>query len=437
MLKNLNQDNIEDFIDNELSKRDYKPKTKKTYKYSLNKLFEFYKDKKPEDISFEQIKNFFKFFISRKRYSAQTIYVFNCAFDFFYNDVLKKDYDLKGIATLKKERKIPEVLTKYEMIALLNSIHDTRLRTFVALVYSTGLDLGEATRLKVKDIDYKNKKINLANIRNKGTKDAILSEYVNQELQSYIIKYKPKKWLFESSKNDSPINHSTLQRSFRKALLNAGIYRNVSIKSLKYSYIKHLEQYGVPLINILEELGIYTPESLHAFSQVNRKKDRIIVSPLDKIIYDTSSGEVDTKPLEKLLLTILNDDEKEYLLEAIKCLNNGTLKAAVVLAWAASIRNIHNKCFYKHSKKTVNSFIKKHQPKAPNINKIDDFSYINDKSILETCRDLGEFDKNEKDILTECLNLRNKCGHPGKYSPKPLKVASFIEDIITIVFSKQ
>jgi len=44
-------------------------------------------------------------------------------------------------------------------------------------------------------------------------------------------------------------------------------------------------------------------------------------------------------------------------------------------------------------------------------------------------------DKNEKDILEEALNLRNKCGHPGKYKLGPKKVSSFIEDIVNIVFS--
>ena len=48
--------------------------------------------------------------------------------------------------------------------------------------------------------------------------------------------------------------------------------------------------------------------------------------------------------------------------------------------------------------------------------------------------DLGEFDKNEKDTIEEALNLRNRCGHPGKYRPGIKKASSFIEDIISVVF---
>ncbi len=55
--------------------------------------------------------------------------------------------------------------------------------------------------------------------------------------------------------------------------------------------------------------------------------------------------------------------------------------------------------------------------------------------LLLAANDLGLFDKNEKDTLTEALNLRNRCGHPSKYRPGVKKVSAFVEDITSIVFA--
>jgi hypothetical protein len=83
---------------------------------------------------------------------------------------------------------------------------------------------------------------------------------------------------------------------------------------------------------------------------------------------------------------------------------------------------------------TLNAAVQKFDRKARTVNKVDDFAYLKDSTVLLVAKEVGEFDKNQKDILEECLNLRNKCGHPGKYAPRPFKVASFIEDLVTILF---
>ena len=51
--------------------------------------------------------------------------------------------------------------------------------------------------------------------------------------------------------------------------------------------------------------------------------------------------------------------------------------------------------------------------KSQEVKKIEDFSYINDALLLLACQELGEIDKGEKDSLEDCLDTRNKCGHPG------------------------
>jgi len=77
----------------------------------------------------------------------------------------------------------------------------------------------------------------------------------------------------------------------------------------------------------------------------------------------------------------------------------------------------------------------KHDPKARPVHQLDDFAYIKDALALLAARDLGLLDKNQKDTLEDALGLRNRCGHPSKYKPGVKKVSSYIEDIVSVVFS--
>ena len=60
---------------------------------------------------------------------------------------------------------------------------------------------------------------------------------------------------------------------------------------------------------------------------------------------------------------------------------------------------------------------------------------MKDDFTIQLSNRLGLYDKNQKnELINSCLGLRNKCGHPSRYNPKPNKVKAFIEDMISMVF---
>lgn len=143
--------------------------------------------------------------------------------------------------------------------------------------------------------------------------------------------------------------------------------------------------------------------------------------------------EHDVGTLSKLVASITNTYERDYFQEALKCLQVGALRATVVFVWSGTIRRIQQECLKKRVS-AVNSAVQRHDSRARTITNIDDFSYIKDSTALLASQDLGIYDKSQRQILEQALVLRNKCGHPGKYSPGPKRVSSFIEDIIGIVY---
>ena len=144
--------------------------------------------------------------------------------------------------------------------------------------------------------------------------------------------------------------------------------------------------------------------------------------------------EHDVGTLEGIIAGVANSDVRHYLEEGIKCLQVGALRACTVFVWVAAVRTIQTEIMAKGSN-TVNSALQKHDAKARTVKSLDDFAYIKDATTLLAAQELGILDKNQKDTLTESLNLRNRCGHPGKYRPGVKKVSAFVEDVTSIVFA--
>ncbi len=128
-----------------------------------------------------------------------------------------------------------------------------------------------------------------------------------------------------------------------------------------------------------------------------------------------------------------DDAVRGYLEEAVKCLNVDALRASVVFLWSGVARTLQDRALLRGTTQ-LNSALQKHDPKARTITKVDDFAWVRDKNLLLACGELGLLDKGERGTLEDALNLRNRCGHPTRYKPGVAKVASFIEDVVGIVW---
>jgi hypothetical protein len=144
--------------------------------------------------------------------------------------------------------------------------------------------------------------------------------------------------------------------------------------------------------------------------------------------------EHDVATLRALAAKVSDSVVRDYILEAIKCLSVGALRAAIVFLWTGAIRTLQEEALAKYAA-TLNAAIAKHDPKPRSVKKLEDFAYIRDATALLAFQELGILDKGEKTTLGEGLDLRNRCGHPTKYIPGTKKASSFIEDTVGIVFA--
>ena len=143
----------------------------------------------------------------------------------------------------------------------------------------------------------------------------------------------------------------------------------------------------------------------------------------------------DISLLTKQISGMKDPDVKDYVSEALKALQGGATRAAVVFMWVGAVRLIQT-AILDLGVTQANAAIQKHYQKARVVKTIDDLQFVQEATLLLAARDLGIFDKGETQILEHCLDVRNKCGHPGKYKPGPKKLSSIIEDLISVVYAR-
>jgi hypothetical protein len=114
-------------------------------------------------------------------------------------------------------------------------------------------------------------------------------------------------------------------------------------------------------------------------------------------------------------------------------LDVGAYRAGIIFIWNYAIRNIQHRLL-RHSINTLNQAIEKHSNNSKRVTTEDDFAFIKESIVLLVSVDLGEFDKNQKKILDDCLEIRNLCSHPGKYKPTETKAKSYVEDLLNILY---
>lgn len=141
----------------------------------------------------------------------------------------------------------------------------------------------------------------------------------------------------------------------------------------------------------------------------------------------------DIAALEALISQVADPDIHDYLTEALACLQFGALRASVVFLWVGAVRTLQQEAL-RHGTTALTIAVRKHDPKARDITTLDHFAYIKESTLLLAIEGIGMMDKNQRQMLEHALDLRNKCGHPGKYNPGPKKVSAFIEDVLKIVF---
>jgi integrase/recombinase XerD len=259
---------------NELKIRGFSGLTVRNYSFFVDK-FIANSGKKAEEVNEDDAKAYLATLFETK--SKNTIMLAAAALKFFFKEILKKSFE--SVRVPKKEKRLPEVLTKQEVLKLIDSADNLKSKLIVSLLYSSGLRVSEIVNLKVSDIDFQN---NIGWVRKgKGSKDRMfnLSKNLNDEIQKYL-EGRENKYVFSK---EEPLTTRNVQKIIFNLRNKAGINKKVTPHTMRHSYATHLLEQGTDIRIIQSLLGHSNLNTTQVYTHVSSDQIKKVQNPFDNL----------------------------------------------------------------------------------------------------------------------------------------------------------
>lgn len=197
------------------------------------------------------------------------------------------------LPVIRKRRKLPVVLSKKEMAAMMNISCLISHRVMIAVLYGCGLRCAEVRHIKLTDIDFDRAMLHVR--QSKGRKDRYvpLGKTLPSILEKYIEIRKPVLWLFPGQRSgrrnrfsavfEPQYGQRTVQWAIQRAAQLAGITKPVNVHSLRHTYATHLLEDGVNILTIKELLGHAHVRTTMIYLHVAQINNHQKCSPLDTL----------------------------------------------------------------------------------------------------------------------------------------------------------
>lgn len=191
--------------------------------------------------------------------------------------------DFKTIAP-RKDKKLPNVLSKEEILRLIQVTKNLKHRVCITLLYSSGLRIGELLSLRIKDIDFNRMLLKIE--QGKGRKDRFvpLAQSIVPMLRNYLLTYEPKYLLIEGANSNTLYTQASVRKFLFKSCEKAGISKKVTPHTLRHSYATHLLEGGTDIRYIQTLLDHAKPETTMIYTHVQSEDLKKLNNPLDIIV---------------------------------------------------------------------------------------------------------------------------------------------------------
>jgi integrase/recombinase XerD len=276
----LRQKMIEDMQLHSFAKR-----TQDSYLRVVRQLAE-YCNKPPDQITEEELRQYFLYLKNVKRCSRSSITLALCVIKFFYERTLQRQWSTLDLVRPPREKKLPVVLSVEEVRQILARVRRWRYRVCLSTIYACGLRLQEGLHLQIGHIDGARQLLHVCH--GKGGKDRYvpLPELVLRMLRQYWATHRDPVWIFPSSRQNvkGPMNASGVQRAFQGALLDSGIQKPATVHTLRHSYATHLLENGLNLRLIQSYLGHASPSTTAIYTHLTKPSEDLALQAVNRVV---------------------------------------------------------------------------------------------------------------------------------------------------------
>lgn len=259
--------------------------------YRFTKRFLDFIGKEAMSITYADIRKFIFHLKDHESKKASTINVYTAAIRFFFEYTLGYVWDSKKIPKMKRDRKLPVILTREQVNLLIDSMDNYKHKAIASTMYSSGLRVSEACHLRYEDIRRSQKMIHVPLSKNRQDRYTILSDRSLEILTEYWYRYgRPMGWLFPSTVRDEPLTTEAVQLYMKKHVRMLGLPEDVTPHTMRHCFACHALEDGVSHTFIQQLLGHRSPDSTDVYLQMTSKALMGIRSPFDT--FERSSMEI-------------------------------------------------------------------------------------------------------------------------------------------------
>jgi integron integrase len=277
----------------------------------------------PREMGTAEVRGFLTYLAVERKVAAATQNQALNGLVFLYREVIGGELGwLDGFEPAKRGARLPEVLSRAEVLAVLRQLVGTQ-GLIGRLLYGTGLRLLEGLRLRVKDVDFARNQIGVRGGKGEQDRVTMLPESLREELRAHLhrvrelheqdvraglgrvwlpkalaVKY-PRaaqewgwQWVFPSAelsvdpetkvRRRHHVSDAGVQRAIKQAAARAGLVKRVSPHVLRHSFATHLLEGGTDIRTLQELLGHKDVATTQIYTHVMQKPGLGVRSPLDQ-----------------------------------------------------------------------------------------------------------------------------------------------------------
>lgn len=185
--------------------------------------------------------------------------------------------------SIKKEEKLPVVLSKEECKLLFAAPRMLKHRYLLAFAYAGGLRMNELRQLKISDVDLDRKQVRVQQAKGRKDRYVILADFLAARFEKYLVEVKPQVYLFEGQIAGEMMGERTIQNTIREAINRTKILKNATMHTLRHSFATHLLEDGIDLYSIQRLLGHSDIRTTIVYLHVAQVVPKRAHSPLDSL----------------------------------------------------------------------------------------------------------------------------------------------------------
>ena len=233
--------------------RGFSTRTHRSYLDAVSGLARHY-HRSPDQLTTEEIQGYFLYLVKDRHLSPASCRLSLNGIRFLYQEVLHQAFEAK-VHLPKRPQRIPELLTRKEVAAILGACNNRKHRMMLTLCYGCGLRVSELLKLKVRDIDGERRLLRID--QGKGAKDRMVEipETLLLQLRRYWQLFRPHAWLFPSRDPTTALGITSAQKCFTASKRKAGVDKVGGIHSLRHAYATHQLAAGMPIPQLQHQMG--------------------------------------------------------------------------------------------------------------------------------------------------------------------------------------